>query len=218
MNTQSLEQSLQGVYREKGGAIGVCGLPGSGKSTLVRKLTTIFYGRALSINLDDFCIAPTALRKSFLNEAIQNADIAKLQSLAAPNASENPYANPLTWYDWSAAADVIRRVKRGEEVLRDNCWDQETGLCNKTMRYVPPKGGNPLYFIDCVYLFEEPVADEIDGRIMIDLPLDKANERQAGRDMHRNEDAYLRYKNIVTDLYCVPYLDKNRSNMDFIVS
>ncbi len=219
MTADDLESSLIRIFADKGGVIGVCGLPGSGKSTLVARLSKAFPSRSLSINLDDFCIAPTPVRKWYLSAALEKEDRDALRALAQPEDSKlNPYADPLTWYDWQQASLTLRRLKEGKAVVRENAWDQTTGLCNKTVQYSPPSGKNPIYIVDCVYLFENVLRPEIDVHVEIDMTAEESFRREKARDSHRNSESYAAYKKMVTDIYCVPYLKKYRDKMDFIVS
>lgn len=217
MTEEELKTHLQSEYRDKGGVIGICGLPGSGKSTLAKKLSNVFEGRSLALPLDDFCIAATPVRKSFLKKALEQKDKVRLTALARPvNADENPYANPVSWYDWAAAGDALQHLRAGIPITRENAWNQATGLCDKTATY-PSKGALGIYFVDCVYLFETPLREQIDRFVLIEMSPDKSFEREKLRDAHRNDPVYADYKRMVTDFYCVPYLARYRADMDFIV-
>lgn len=219
MNFKELEISLATLYAQKSGVIGVCGLPGAGKSTLVKRLSDIFDGRALAINLDDFCIAETPVRKGYLNDALKTQDMGRLRSLAKPaNPQDNPYADPVSWYDWNAAADMLQNLKSGQAVLRRNAWNQKTGLCDTDITYAPPKTVHPLFLVDCVYLFESPLRQKIDTFVMIEETQEVSHGRETARDAHRNDPLYAQYKKIVTEFYCVPYLAMRRQEMNFIVS
>lgn len=219
MNRSELGSFLLIEYAHKGGVIGVCGLPGAGKSTLVKKLSDVFFGRALAINIDDFCVVETPARKSFLQEALNAEDRNRLRYLASPETFEdNPYANPVSWYDWNAAASVIQKLKHGQSALRHDAWNQKTGLCDRTVAYEPPNVENPLLIVDCVYLFEAPLSQEIDTFVLIEESPEVSHQREKLRDAHRNDPIYAEYKKYVTDLYCVPYLSKYKNNMDFVVS
>ncbi len=219
MKLSNLESALLSAFHEKSGVIGVCGLPGSGKSTLVNRLSDIFGERALAINLDDFCIAETPVRKAVLHDALETGDRARLRYLAKPNdPKDNPYANPVTWYDWHAAAETLQKLKQGQAVNRKGAWNQKTGLCDKDMAYESPKAAHPLFLVDCVYLFEAPLRQEIDTFILIEETPEVSHHRETSRDAHRNDPIYAEYKKYVTELYCVPYLAARRQEMHFVVS
>ncbi len=108
-------------------------------------------------------------------------------------------------------------IKQGEAVVRENAWDQATGLCDKTVQYSPPADKNPLYFVDCVYLFENTLRPEIDVFVEIAMAAEESFKREKDRDSHRNSESYAGYKKMVTDIYCVPYLAKYHDKMDFVV-
>ncbi len=219
MQPKGIDAIVASIPADETSVIGICGLPGSGKTTLASRLAQIFHGRACIINVDDFCIVPTDVRRRFLAAALSAGDQKRLAYLSNPERPEdNPYANPVTWYDWSAAADVVKRLRNGESVERLHAWNQKTGKCDKSVVYRPPHGSPNLYFVDCIYLFEEPLANEIDYRIMIDIDAAEASRREFTRDSHRSDRTYLEYKQLVSRTYCVPYLQKHRSEMNFLVA
>jgi uridine kinase len=198
--------------------VGISGLSGSGKSTLAKKLAARFPDRSCVLNVDDFCTVPTRHRKSYLQAAIAAQDIKRLEYLAEPdNPAENPYASPLSWYDWTAAAEVIERLRAGHSTERIGAWNQSTGECDRIVSYAPPETLNALYLVDCIYLFEPPLDRQIDFHVMIDVDPAAAALREDGRDSHRSDSMYLYYKKIVSRIYCRPYLEKYRHRMNVVL-
>jgi uridine kinase len=219
MSFETLIENIKARAKDKVFAIGICGLSWSGKSTMANKLSACFPEQAAVINVDDFCTVPTKIRKSFLESALSAGDIEQLAYLAKhARSDDNPYADPISWYDWEAAADVIKKLRNRESVDRSNAWNQLTGECDKTIIYRPPALRNAVYFVDCIYLFEQPLSNQIDYMVLIDLDPAQAANREALRDRHRSDTTYLNYKKIVSELYCAPYLKKHRHQMDFILN
>ena len=219
MTESEFIQIIKEQYKDKSGVIGISGLSGSGKTTLAKKLRNYFPNRSLIVSFDDFCIAPTNLRKSFLQDALDKKDFKKLQDLVDPiDKTQNPYANLLTWYDWRAIANTIEDLKRGISVTRNNTWDQKTGECNKVVTYEVPSNKPLLLYLDCIYMYEPVIASHIDLTVMIDLAKDIANQREFDRDKHRNCDMYHEYKELVTQKYCIPYLNHYKNQTDYFIN
>lgn len=211
---KSLVENIQGIISKQSAIIGVCGLPGSGKTTLSQHLATCF-DNATVVNSDNFCVLPTKVRKSFLSQALEAGDEARLRYLACPtHPSDNPYANPISWYDWQALAECLEKLKKGQSVTRPNAWNQQTGECDKTTLYQP---FTSICIVDTIYLFEPALSGLIDYKVMIELEPELATSRERQRDAHRSDFQYLTYKKIVTEFYCQPYLEKYRKDMDFVM-
>ncbi len=218
VNEQQFIETIKENYIAKSAFIGICGLSGSGKTTLAQKLCNTFPERSLAINLDDFCIATTRKRKSYLNKALSQENINQLTYLANPSRKEdNPFANPVSWYDWQAIANTLSDLKQDKKVIRHNTWNQATGECDLTITYKPPKHEYPLYFIDCIYLYEPEITSYLDKVVLLNTSKKEAYARKTKRDQHRNNGLYIDYKKLTTELYCIPYLNKYKNQMDYII-
>ena len=192
MNEQQFIKTIEKNYVDKSTFIGICGLSGSGKTTLAQKLCSTFPERSLAIRLDDFCVVPTVKRKSYLQKAIEQSDIEQFQYLANPSKKEdNPFANPIGWYDWKAISQAMSDLKQGKAVLRNNAFNQITGECDLTVTYKPPKNTYPLYFLDCIYLHEPEVTPYLDAIALLKVSKEVADARKTKRDQHRNTGAYI---------------------------
>jgi len=213
---RKLADAIAELANDRPFVVAISGLPGSGKTTLAGKLTQQFAQRAIQVSEDDFCLASTPERKKFLQQALETNDMQRLQYLAAPtNAADNPFANPLSWYDWSAISQCLKTLKSGRLFIRHNGWDQQTGLCNREIRYTPIPNQPLLCFIDSNYPLE--YRDLIDAIVVIDVSPELAAQRQASRDAHRSDKTYLAYKNIIDEFYCQPYLQRVRSQAYFLL-
>ena len=67
-------------------------------------------------------------------------------------------------------------------------------------------------------MFENNLPHQIDVTAMLQLPEDLAEQQERTRDQHRNDALYLYYKALINKLYCVPYLEKYKENMDYIIT
>lgn len=211
-----LADRIAALPQDKSYVIALCGLPGSGKSTLADKLANYFLPRALRVSEDDFCVVPTERRKKYLATALAENNMEKLRALAVPTrTADNPYANPLTWYDWQEFGRCLQQLKSGIAFDRAGCWNQQTGACDRHVHYVPPSRESCLYFVDTNYPFE--VENWIDMIVLVDASKQLAAKGQAQRDSHRSDTAYLAYKQIVGELYCAPYTEKVRGRADFVI-
>jgi uridine kinase len=219
MDKVSFINKIEKDFENRSGVIGICGLPGSGKTTLARELERYFLERALVIGIDDFCEVPTLRRKSYLKDALDTKNKEKLKYLTNPEKiSENPYANPLSWYDWNAIEETLSQLRLGKTVMRKNCWDQQTGACDQDKIYQPKNHPHSIIIIEGIYLFENNLPHQIDVTAMLQLPEDLAEQQERTRDQHRNDALYLYYKALINKLYCVPYLEKYKENMDYIIT
>lgn len=207
---------LAALSKERPQVVALCGLPGAGKTTLAEKLAVRFAGRALRVSEDDFCCVPTAQRKSFLLKALAENDLDALRALAKPaNPKDNPYANPLSWYDWAALRTCLKTLKAGKPFERSNGWDQKTGRCDRPVLYTQPKNPPPLLLFDTNYPLE--CKELVDVIVLLDADRNLAETRQMHRDSHRSEETYFAYKKIIDEYYCLPYTEKIRFVADMII-
>jgi uridine kinase len=218
MTVEDLADLIESRATNDSIVVGICGLSGSGKTTLANTLAERFPDRAIVVSLDDFCVVPTPERKRYLDQALKEGNRERLAYLAAPtDRKDNPYADPVSWYDWRAAAETIMALRAGKIIERDTAWNQTTGLCDKHIVYEPPAMNGSIYIVECIYLFEPPLASQIDISIMIDADPEAAAFNERKRDEHRSEDSYLEYKKVISEQYCIPYLEKHKSRMTTIV-
>lgn len=190
--------------------VAISGMPGAGKTTLACKLKAYFGDTALHLSEDDFLAVPTVQRKAYLQAALEQGDEARLRRLVAPEDPKlNPYADPLSWYDWPALRACLATLKRGQSYERFGAWDQETGRCDRHVVYGPLSLYPAFVFIDSNY----PLEYEACWDRLVYLALDPfhAEARQKKRDGHRSDAAYLAYKNLVDSYYTRPYQDRVRA-------
>lgn len=212
-----LIENIRALSIDKAAAVGICGLPGAGKTTLSRQLASQFQGAEV-MSADDFISVSTKQKRKFLARALQEKDWSQLEYLARPtNRVDNPYADPCSWYDWSAMGECLRQIKAGHIAENHNAWNQQSGEVDQVVCYRPLQAGQ-VCFVDSIYLFEPALTNLLDYKIMIELAPELAAERQTQRDAHRLDQLYQEYKNLVTGLYCKPYLDQYREDIDVIVT
>lgn len=194
----------------------LCGRPGSGKTTLARQLVQAFSAKSLHISEDDFCHVPTAKRKSYLEQALKSGDLARLQALTDPtDAADNPYANPLSWYDWPGLRRCLETLRAGKKYERHNAWDQKTGACDRHVVYVPGDQRPYFCFLDANYPLDYRAL--IDLLVWIDVSPEEAHRRSIARDSHRSDPAYFAYKAMNAEKYGHPYAAQVQQQADFLL-
>ena len=216
INEDQLITNLASLKLEAPCVAAIAGLSGSGKTTLAAKLKNHFAPHAVMVSLDDFINVPTEIRKNFLRAALETTDRERLRYLAAPAvAADNPYAHPASKYDWAAVEECLATLKSGRSFARENCWDQKTGKCDRSVVYHAP-GKQPFYiFFDTC----DPLKNrnQCDVLVVLDVNPETAHQRRASRQAHLYDDAYLVYKQMISDIYRRPEMAKARAQADFVV-
>lgn len=216
INVDILMEQIASIPTGQSCVICISGLSGSGKTTLAKRLTSIFAPRAVQVSEDDFVIASTKERKAFLTDALAINDMSRLRYLANPSdKKDNPFANPLSWYDWTLLRACLVALTSGQGFSKQGGWDQKTGECDRYIQYFPPKDAGVLCLVDSNYPLE--FREHIDILVMLEVSPKIAQERQAMRDQHRSDHAYLAYKKMVDEIYCMPYMERVKEQANYII-
>lgn len=216
LSLDSLVQKIKEIRADKPFVIGVTGLSGSGKTTLAKYLLNIFQEFSVHVSEDYFCVISTSVRKSFLCNALENQDFNRLRYLAKPiEISDNPYANPISWYDWQSLILCLNTLKEGGSYKMDTAWNQKTGELD-TKIFISTKGIiNPIIIVDTNYPLQ--YRNKIDLLVYLDIDPNLASSRQKSRDSHRSDNVYFAYKKMVENIYCIPYARRSKISSDIII-
>jgi uridine kinase len=214
--TQLLIDRIHPLLGDKTITVVISGLPASGKTTLAEELANSFGANAVRVSEDDFGNVPSEVRKEYLREAINAGHMDRLVYLADPlDPRDNPYAPPISRYDWIDLRKCLHELVAGRSYRRDNCWNQKNGKLDKSTTYVAPPRPRGVIFIDsnCPLQFR----DQIDLLVLIEIDPSIAAARRAERDAFRTDPGYRAYKQMVDRLHYQPYVGRIREQANFII-
>lgn len=188
--------------------VSVCGLGGSGKTTLCRNLAATLPVATAVVETDWYCKFSTTERK----ERIQRALASQRQ------AQIDEEENPINWYDWNKVQlDLVKLSDKGMLHLRD-AWCQSSGLKNLVVEITLPDSEPAVILCDGIYLLHPGIRDLADLTILLEIPTSIALERAKARDGHRSSPEYLAYKASLTKKYDEPYFEQYRACADVVLS
>jgi uridine kinase len=202
-----LEDKIKSLLRENSVFnLGICGLGGSGKSTLCRQLAE--NSNILHFETDWYARFPTPIRRQRIKEALESGDPQRI------DAEENP----LRWYDWDALAAGLETLKSTRHLSITDAWNQKTGEKGLALSLELPATGAATIIVDGIYLLHPQIRNQLDMVVHIGTPASTALERSRQRDQHRSSPEYLAYKESLTYKYCVPYFEQYADAIDFTLT
>ena len=141
--------------------VGVSGLGGSGKSTLCRRLSEHFSGRAFHFECDLFAKYGTVERRRRIADALESGDPITIEQ----------EENPKNWYGWDDIEKTLEGLRRKGSYVFAHGWNQQTGEKDKEAVFQLPNNEHPILLVDCIYLLHDPVRNWFDLSVFVDTPL-----------------------------------------------
>jgi len=184
--------------------VGVCGLGGSGKSTICRQVAESASFPCTVFELD-----------WYLTHSSQDRRDAILRSLAGVEANLDFWRDPTNWYDWELFGADLKQIRSTGHLKRSGLWRQSTGAKDLEIIIELPTSG--VVLCEGIYLAHPAVRPFFDEVVFLEAPSHAALERSARRDSHRNPEAYQAFKASVTISFDLPYFVKNRAAGDTLV-
>ena len=179
-------------------AFGICGLGGTGKSTICRKVAEQYAPNALIIETDWYLALPSSARKRSILTALDKHDIEEL----------NRWSDPSAWYDWEAFVQDIDRLRQTGKLHLNSAWRQSTGEKDLVVELQISDPPRTVILIDGIYLLHEPIRRLLDCVMVIEDSSDNARKRAEARDLHRAEGDYLAFKARLAESFDVPYFER----------
>jgi uridine kinase len=184
--------------------VGVCGLGGSGKSTICRQVAMSASFPCTVFELD-----------WYLTHSSQDRRDAILRSLAGVEANLDFWRDPTNWYDWELFEDDLKQIRNTGYLKRSGLWRQSTGAKDLEIIIELPNSG--VVLCEGIYLAHPAARPFFDKFVFLEAPSHAALERSARRDSHRNPEGYQAFKTSVTISFDLPYFVKNRAACDTLV-
>jgi uridine kinase len=185
-------------------AVGVCGLGGSGKSTICRKVAETANFKCTVFELDWYLTHSSWCRRSAI-----------LQSLTGAQADIDFWKDPTNWYDWSTFEADLKQLRDTGHLKRSGLWRQSTGEKDLEVTIeLPPSG---VVLCDGIYLAHPAVRPLFDKVVLLEVPSQEALKRSERRDLHRNPEAYRAFKASVAATFDISYFKRNRVSVDAVI-
>lgn len=205
---EKIQARIKALLEQKNRPIAfICGLGGSGKTTLAKKIAREMDVECIPVHSDWWAKYSTVERKARIKEALDSGDPVRI-------AQEE---NPQNWYGvWKKLSADLLELQRTGKLMIPNVWNQKTGEKDLNVELSVPEKG--LILFDGIYLLHPEIADVSDFIVLLDVPPDVCRKRSEQRDSHRSDPDYLAYKASLMEKYDVPYFKKYRTRADLIIS
>lgn len=185
----------------------ICGLGGTGKSTLADNLKKSFSCETNIVRLDWYLIYPTEERKSRIRKALDSKDEQTIEK----------EENPLNWNDFHKLKKDLIYLQEHSSLDIQSAWNQKTGFKDTDihLQFNESKG---MIICEGIYLLHPEITDIADFIIHLDLSHNAASERGQQRDSHRSSKEYLEYKAKLQKKYDIPYFEKFINSADITIT
>ncbi len=183
----------------------ICGLGGSGKTTLADRLAAKLEGSVV-VRIDWYLRHPTKDRKQRIRQAIESKDPERIQQ----------EENPVNWNDYNKLKKDLTHLQKHSSVNIRSAWNQKTGEkdTDLDLRFNEKKG---IIICEGICLLHPEISEVADLIIFLKLSKDISVFRWKKRDSHRSTEEYLDYKASLQDKYEIPYVEKYLKNADVVI-
>jgi|GEM_PF-2103180 len=192
--------------KQKFTVIGVCGLGGSGKTTLCKKAVEKFPDRITVFEIDWYA-SPSDERRNTILNLIADNNFKELEF----------WEQPINWYNWDSLTSDLETLTNKKSLTVWNAWDQDTGLCNKKIELTINTEPHIL-LVEGIYLLHKPIRNLLNYVYMIDVDIETTIERAESRDEHKHPPQYLEFKKDVRYNFDKNYFKKNSKNVNTILT
>lgn len=195
------------LQKKKRPILFICGLGGSGKTTLAKQIENQADVPCIAVHSDWWAKYSTVERKRRIKAALDSGDPKRIEQ----------EENPQNWYEmWKTLSTDLQTLQSTGRLTLHNAWNQKTGEKNLTVELEVPENG--LIIFDGIYLLHSEIAHVADFIILLDVPPEICRKRSEERDSHRSSGEYLAYKAMLLQKYDVPYFKKYKDEEYYVLS
>jgi uridine kinase len=206
-NPEVLARAVQDALAENAVLLlGVCGLPGAGKTTLCKEMLQTFPGAVFHFICDRFS---------------KYAYVERERRIAAAIASGCPMdieaeENPCRWYDWDGIGVALRDLREKRMFVYPFGWNRQSGERDEPYEGRIAGSGPALVLCDGIYLLHSPVRSWFDRVLLVDASLDQTLERGRNRGQSQGEPGRAARMERLTLTYAVPYFAEHAQRADWV--
>ncbi|MDX3925321.1 MAG: AAA family ATPase [Shinella sp.] len=182
--------------------VGVCGMAGSGKTTLCNKMIDTLPLNAVRLDCDQFSSRSYAQRQTLIEDATKSGIPQQIEFAE----------NPKHWYCFKDIIAALHDLKTNRIHIHDRAWNRQTGELTGRYRIALAGDGPSVILCDCIYLLHPPIRAELDIAIMVETPEELVTER--GLQRSKGDVSRAAYMERLRQRYTVPYFQALRDQVD----
>ena len=184
--------------------IGICGMAGSGKTTICNKILETCPFNAVRLDCDQFSSHSYAERKELIEDAVAAGVRQRIEF----------EENPKNWYSYQDIISALHSLKSNRIHTFDRAWNKQTGELDAHYQLALPGNGPSMILCDSIYLLHHPIRSELDLVILVDTPEEVITER--GLQRSKGDTTRAAYMERLRRLYSVPYFAALRHHADLV--
>jgi len=185
----------------------ICGLGGTGKSTLSTKLSNLLSRECNILSLDWYLIHSTNDRKEDIKKALESRD----QELIEQRE------NPVNWNDYDKLKkDLVYLQEHSHLEVRD-AWNQKSGEKDLEIN-IQFENKDGIIICEGICLLHPQISSLADLIICLEVSEEETVKRTNQRDLHRSSPEYLAYKAKLQEKYDIPYFKNNVNAADLVIN
>ena len=184
--------------------VGVCGMAGSGKSTLCKQMVQDAHFDAVRLDCDQFSSHSLSERRALIAEATRSGDHQQIEFIE----------NPLNWYAYADIISALSDLRSNRAHTYNRAWNRETGELNGLYHLRAPIDRPAVVLCDCIYLLHPVIRNEMDLVILVETAEDIVTER--GLKRSKGDVSRATYMETLRRKYSVPYFATFGAEADII--